>query len=380
MTKALVHWKDLVASGEYKEMEGSLVVPLGKTEHGESVIVDLYELRHLLVCGVADSGKTALVHSVLNSLLAKNGPERLRLVICDPKQVEYQPYDALSHMLTPVITDAKKTILALKWMAKESDRRLSILRQHKVRSIAEYHEKVVQKYLNDPHGETPDAMPYIVTVLDDLSIFTATFPREIIAAVTALIPNAKAVGMHLLVTTSRFDAHVIPVALRERFAARLSFHMPAAQSRILMGDSSAESLTEKGAAVYRPSGMKKPITLQTALITEDEIDAHTESIARRYPAEQLDPGLVPAEQYWSKKSATIFTSVMEEPDDDMYPQALEAVKEAGKVSTSYLQRKLGIGYSRAARLVDLLEERGVIGPANGAAPRDVIDDEDDSLL
>lgn len=369
MNKALVEWKYLVASGDYKNAQEPLVVPLGMTAEGESVIVDVYSIRHLLVCGIADSGKTMLMHSIVNSLIARNTPEKLRLIICDPKHVEYQSYEALSHLLTPVITDAKKTVLALKWIVKESERRLNVLRQAKARNIAEYHE--IAAGVTDPEERAEyEAMPYIVVVIDDYSILSATYPRELTANISALLPNAKATGIHLIMTTSRFDSHTVPVSLREQFSARLVFHIPAAQSRLLVGDSSAESLTERGAALYRPSGMKKAIMLQTGYISEDEIDAHVETMTRKYPAEQIDPSLVPAEQYWGKKKHSIF---VENPEDDKYEEAVEAVREAGKASTSYLQRKLGIGYSRAAHLIDLLEQHGIIGPGDGAKPRDVID-------
>ncbi len=375
MLTSLVHWRDVVVSKKYTKEKAPLAVPMGKTAGGTDVIVDLHALRHLLFCGIADSGKTTLVHSILNALIAKNNPDTVKFFIVDPKKVEFQSYNELSHLLTPVITDAKKALLALKWVNKEADRRLSVLQTHKVRSIEEYHAKVLKKNRGKTKNVHPEAMPYIVTVIDDLSLLMPVYPREFNAAISSLIPNAKATGIHLIVTTSRFDSSIMPVALREHFLARVAFHMPAVQSRLIVGDSSAEALTERGAAIFRQSGMHQSIALKCALISEDEIDAHTETMTRKYPKEELSTGLVASEEYWGKKTVSLITGE-DDVEDDMYAQAVEVAREAGKVSTAFLQRRLGIGYSRAARLIDILEERGIIGPGNGAAPRDVIDEDE----
>lgn len=361
-------------SREFVGEELRLFVPLGRTEH-ENIFVDLHTLRHMLVCGDAETGKTTLVHAILNSLVMRCNPEHLRLIIIDAKAVEYQAYDSLSHMLTPVISDSKKAILALKWLNKEYERRLAVLKEHKMRTIETYHEKIVRPAVekNGDFGTDvmPEAMPYLVVVIDELSIPMATFKREIEAGLGALAHSARAAGIHLIVTTRRADAHTLPIPLREHFASRIVFHAPAGISRTLIGETNAETL-ERGAAYFRKDAMSKPVLFRTAYITDDEIDANIAMIAQQHPAETIDPQLVPAEQYWNDKPASIFSAMTDDADDDRYPEALEAVLEAGKVSTSFLQRKLGIGYSRAARLVDLLEERGVVGPGRGAEPREVI--------
>lgn len=365
-------WKDFITSREYAAAPNPLVVPLGKTESGEDVVVDLYLLRNLLIGGVADSGKTMLVHSILNWLLARNSPNELQLIIVDPKQVEYQSYDSVLHLLTPVISDPKKAVLALKWMGKESQRRLGVLAKAKMRSIEAYHEKIVKPARTKKPDVMPESMPFIVMVIDELSLVKAHYPREVNAGIAAVVQTSRATGIHLIVTTTRLDVTTVPVPLREHFSARIAFHMPAAQARLLVGTGAAESLTEAGAAIYRGSPMAKPLKIQTPHISEMEIDANLETVARMYPAEVIDNELVPAELYWQGKQTSIFSAMDEDDSDDRYAEAVEAVKESGKASTSYLQRKLGIGYSRAARLIDLLEEHGVIGPGNGAEPRELL--------
>lgn len=342
-----------------------LTVPLGVTTEGDRVIVDLHVLRNLLICGIAEIGKSMLVHSILNSLLEQCSPGHLRFIIIDPKQVEYQAYENISHLLTPVISDTKKAIMALKWLNKESERRLSILRETKTRSIESYHEKIVAPALKKVSDEYPEAMPYIVTVIDELSIPMAVFPREIEAAIAAIANTARETGVHLIVTTARLGAHTLPVALREHFGARIAFHMSGLQSRMLIGDSGAEMLMDAGAALYRANSMKRPIMLTTPRITEAEIDESVATVSKKYPAEEADTSRVPAEQYWKIHDA--------DDSDDLYDEAAEAVREAGKASTSYLQRKLGIGYARASTLMDLLEENGIIGPAYGPTPREVVE-------
>lgn len=375
MEHAPAFWKDLVASREFLGEGLPLFVPLGRTEH-ENVFVDLHTLRHVLVCGDADTGKTTLVHAILNSLLMRCNPEHLRLIIIDPKAVEYQAYDSLSHMLTPVISDAKKAILALKWLHKELDRRLLVLKEHKMRTIEAYHAKVVRPAVekNGDFGteELPEAMPYLVTVIDELSIPMAQYKREMQAGLAALAHSARSAGIHIIVTTTRPDAQTLPVALREHFAARFVFHTTGALSRTYVGETGAEAFNA-GTAYYRPNAMAKPVVLRTAHISEDEIDENVATVAKRHPVEEIDPQLVPVEKYWVDKPASIFSAMTDDADDDRYVEAVEAVREAGQASTSYLQRKLGIGYSRAARLIDMLEDRGVIGPGDGAAPRKVID-------
>lgn len=379
MEQTPAFWKDLITGREFLGAELPLFVPLGRAEH-EDVLVDLHSLRHMLICGDAETGKTTLVHAILNSLLLRCNPEHLRLIIIDPKSVEYQPYDSLAHMLTPVISDAKKAILALKWLNKEYERRLAVLKEHGMRTIEAYHEKVVRPAVekNGDFGtdELPEAMPYLITVIDELSIPMAQYKREIQAGLAALAHSARSAGIHLIATTTRPDAQTLPTALREHFAARVVFHTTAGLSRAFVGETGAEGF-KSGEAYFRPNAMTKATHMQTAQISDEEIDENVIAVAKRHPAEEIDPQLVPADKYWTDKPASIFSAMTDDDSDDRYVEAVEAIREAGQASTSYLQRKLGIGYSRAARLIDMLEERGVIAPGDGAAPRKVIDQDID---
>ncbi len=296
--------------------------------------------------------------------------------MADPTRVELTLYTSIPHPLTPVITDAKKAILAIKWLAKEMERRYNILETESVRDISSYHENIVAPAIGKDISEEekmPEAMPYIVVVIDELADIMATYPRELEAGIVRLAQMSRAVGIHLILSTQRPSVKVITGLIKANIPARVAFQVASQiDSRTILDTGGAEKLLGAGDMLFLSGEMSKPRRIQAPLISESEVKKVVQWIARE-SGEQI-----PSEIDFSEKTGSgtdaIFSSMTKDEDDDdeLYPEAKRTVIEAGKASTSYLQRKLGLGYARAARLMDLLEERGVIGPADGAKPREVI--------
>jgi S-DNA-T family DNA segregation ATPase FtsK/SpoIIIE len=303
----------------------------------------------------------------------------------DPKRVELTLYNRIPHLLTPVITDAKKAIMALRWAGREMERRYNILEENRVRDIDSYHQniltpalEVIRKNGKPEEGEpVPEAMPYIVIVIDELADIMQTYPRELEAAIVRLAQMSRAVGIHLLLSTQRPSVNVITGLIKANVPSRIALQVASQiDSRTILDQGGAESLLGAGDMLYLSADMGKPIRLQSAFISENEVKKVTDFIAKNNEVEiPIDitapaPGTTSISLNDSGGSGGGFGDDVDE--DDMYEAAKEAVMEAGKASTSYLQRKLRVGYARAARLIDILEERGVIGPGDGAKPREVL--------
>lgn len=357
-----------------------LMIALGRTITGAAQFADLAKMPHLLVAGTTGSGKSVTIHNFIVSLLYRCGPERLRFIMIDPKRVELTLYNSIPHLLTPVITDAKKAILALKWLAKEMDRRYNILETERVRDIASYHQSVlapaIEKAQKGGQGDKPlpEAMPYIVLFIDELADIMQTYPRELEAGIVRLAQMSRAVGIHLVLSTQRPSVKVITGLIKANIPARVALQVASQiDSRTILDGSGAEKLLGAGDMLFLSGEMSKPRRIQAAYIAEEELKRVIGFIAKQ--AEGTIPSEINFEEGANRANDPIFANMGDpdgEEDDELYPEAKKTVVEAGKASTSYLQRKLGVGYARAARLMDLLEERGVIGPADGAKPRDVI--------
>lgn len=359
-----------------------LMIALGRTITGQAQFADLAKMPHLLVAGTTGSGKSVTIHNFIVSLLYRCGPERLRFIMIDPKRVELTLYNSIPHLLTPVITDAKKAILALKWLAKEMDRRYNILETERVRDIASYHQSVLAPALEkaakhgaDPDKPLPEAMPYIVLMIDELADIMQTYPRELEGGIVRLAQMSRAVGIHLVLSTQRPSVKVITGLIKANIPSRVALQVASQiDSRTILDGSGAEKLLGAGDMLFLSGEMSKPRRVQAAYISEDELKRVIAHIAKQ--AEGSLPSEINFEEGAQRSNDPIFSSMGDsmgdDEDDELYPDAKKTVIEAGKASTSYLQRKLGVGYARAARLMDLLEQRGVIGPADGAKPRDVI--------
>ena len=374
----------LVSDDAYVQSDKPLLLALGRSITGTPHFADLARMPHLLVAGTTGAGKSVAIHDFIVSLLYRCGPERLRFIMVDPKRVELTVYNNIPHLLTPVITDAKKAILALKWLAKEMERRYNILEAEAVRDIASYHANVVAPSVakalagkpaqSGKNGEPVEAMPYIVLVIDELADIMSTYPRELESGIVRLAQMSRAVGIHLLLSTQRPSVKVITGLIKANIPARVAMQVASQiDSRTILDTGGAEKLLGAGDMLFLSGEMSKPRRIQAPFISEGEVKQVVAHILK------TSEGTLPSEIDFSDARMgqgpdPIFSSSIEDEseDDELYADAKRTVIEAGKASTSYLQRKLGVGYARAARLMDILEERGIIGPADGAKPREII--------
>jgi len=381
-SKSIVGLATLLSDDKFQNSQKALTVALGRNISGKAIFGNLAKMPHSLVAGTTGSGKSVTIHSMITSLLYRNGPDDLKLILIDPKRVELTLYNKIPHLLTPVITEAKKTILALKWAAKEMDRRYDILEAESVRDIESYHNNILGKNskrtkTNDA-GETveveADRLPYIVIIIDELADIMSTYPRELEAAIVRLAQMSRAVGIHLILSTQRPEVNVITGLIKANIPARIALKVSSqVDSRTILDAGGAEKLLGAGDMLYS-SGDAQPERLQSAFISESEVKKVVKYLADNYKDElseeiNLTSGSISADK-------SIFESNLDDNsnnDDELYEEARICIMEAGKASTSYLQRKLKLGYARAARLMDMLEERGVIGPSDGAKPREVLE-------
>ncbi len=375
ITKSSVGLGTLLEDDQFQSSTQRLLVALGKGVTGKSYFSDISKMPHLLIAGTTGAGKSVTVHNLIMSLLYRNTPEELRFIFVDPKRVELTLYNDIPHLLTPVIKEPKKAILALKWAAKEMERRYDLLEKSHSRDIKSYHENIVYPfYKANPKAtgeDSPDKMPYIVIVIDELADIMQAYPRELEAAIVRLAQMSRATGIHLVLSTQRPSVNVITGLIKANIPSRLALQVASQiDSRTILDAPGAESLLGKGDMLFQGADMSKPERMQAAWLPEDEIKKVVAFIKKRNPA--LNDHIVMSEAL-DDTNAIVGTGFGDdESDDPLYEDAKRAVVEAGKASTSYLQRKLKVGYSRAARLIDLLEEKGVVGPADGAKPREVI--------
>jgi S-DNA-T family DNA segregation ATPase FtsK/SpoIIIE len=382
--KVTVGLGTLLESPEFKEGRKPLLVALGRDIAGASHFANVGKMPHALIAGATGSGKSVTIHAIITSLLYRLGPSRLRFIMIDPKRVELTLYNPIPHLLTPVITDAKKAIAALRWAGKEMERRYNILEEHRVRDVDSYHENILapalerlRKQGGEPEeGEKiPEAMPYIVIVIDELADIMQSYPRELEASIVRLAQMSRAVGIHLLLSTQRPSVNVITGLIKANVPSRVALQVASQiDSRTILDQGGAEKLLGAGDMLYLSGDMGKPVRLQSAFISESEVKKVVDYIAKHNEPElPIEIGGSGGSIESGSSGGGFSGGDDEDIDDDMYEAARAAVIEAGKASTSYIQRKLRVGYARAARLVDMLEERGVIGPGDGAKPREILD-------
>jgi len=391
-SRAIVRLKNLFEDQAFKNSAAPLLFSLGRDVAGIPAFADLARMPHLLVAGATGTGKTICLNSILLSLLYRNSPETMRLVMVDPKRVEFPVYQDIPHLLSPIIYDSQKTINALKWLVKEMERRFEVLAGAKARNIASYNKDMSQRMekASKVSGESKiqneedglELMPYIIVVIDELADLMAARGKEIEAYIVRLAQMARAVGIHLIVATQRPSVEVITGLIKANITSRITFQVASQiDSRTVIDTAGAEKLLGAGDMLFISPEISKPRRIQGAYVTEKEIKRVTDFLKSQkedlgelrdnFLAEELTRELKGEEG-----SAEEFFSDNEDP---LYLQAKQLVIEYKKASASMLQRRLRIGYARAARLLDILEERGVVGPADGARPREVYIKEENSL-
>lgn len=374
----------LLGADEFVTSPKSLLVALGRNITGTPYYADIAKMPHSLIAGATGAGKSVSVHGIITSLLYRNGPEKLRLILVDPKRVELTSYNGIPHLLTPVITDPKKAILALKWATKEMERRYDVLETEQVRDIHSYHTNILTPALTayaerakkadlteEDESRLPEQMPYIVVIIDELADLMSSYPRELEASIVRLAQMSRAVGIHLLLSTQRPSVNVITGLIKANVPTRLALQVASQiDSRTILDSAGAEKLLGAGDTLYLSAEMAKPVRLQAPYISENEVKNIVQFI-KKHNDYVPEAGIDLSSDHVS--GAAFSASIGNDDDnDDLYEEAKVYVIEAKRASTSYLQRKLRIGYARAARLMDMLEERGVIGPQDGAKPREVI--------
>jgi S-DNA-T family DNA segregation ATPase FtsK/SpoIIIE len=358
---ATVRVSSLLSSREWSDLSGPLGFVIGKDIAGNAVVADLAKMPHLLVAGQTGSGKSVMINTLLTSLLYRNSPADLKLILVDPKQVEMAPYNDMPHLLTPVINDPEKCISALKWAVAEMERRLRAMAEVGKRNIAEYNN--VKK---------EEGMPYIVIVIDELADLMMMAARDVEALIVRLAQKARAAGIHLVLATQRPSVDVITGLIKANVPARIAFTVASqVDSRTIIDQIGAEKLLGRGDMLLLTSDMPKPKRVQAALIEDAETAKITDFIRMQRPP-QYDEEIISQPVQLGGKGGVVADYGATDSDDDMWRDAVHVVIENKKASTSLLQRRLRIGYGRAARIIETMEEQGIIGAADGSRPREVL--------
>jgi len=353
---AMVTLRELLEAPEFKNRPHNMMIALGKDVAGKVWFADLPRMPHLLIAGATNSGKTVCINTVILSLLFQNSPETLRFIMVDPKRVELTLYNGIPHLLTPVITDAAKTVNALKWTIGEMERRFDLLAKNGKRDIGSYNKAAEEK------------LPYIVFVIDELADLMAMAASEVEAGIIRVAQMARAVGIHLIVATQRPSVEVITGLMKANIPARIAFSVASLiDSRTILDCQGAEKLLGRGDMLFLTAELSKPKRIQGAFVSEEEMKHVVKAIHGDEPP-AYDETIV------AKSGSGGTMNLFGGPSDDhdpMFEEAKRIVVESGKASASLLQRRLKLGYARAARVLDELEEAGIVGPADGAKPREI---------
>ena len=371
--RAKVRLKDLISSPQFQSAFSNLTFCLGRDVSGNPRYADLARMPHLLVAGSTGTGKTVQLNSIILSLLYRNSPQILRFILIDPKRVEFPVYQELPHLLCPVIFDAQKTVNALQWLISEMERRFDILSENGSRDVTSYNEKVLRE------GFQP--LPYIVLIVDELADLMAAKGREVEVGVVRLAQMSRAVGIHLVLATQRPSVEVITGLIKANITSRITFQVASqVDSRTVLDMAGAEKLLGLGDMLFISAEIVKPRRIQGAFVSEKEVKRVVNYIKAqnaKLKIESLETGIVLENNLAEDLERGLETPETEfegfyTGEDPLYEEAKRVVIEARKASASLLQRRLRVGYARAARLIDMLEERGVVGPGEGAKPREIL--------
>lgn len=373
--RAQVRMRNLIENPNFKNSASNLIIVLGRDVSGVPIYADLARMPHLLVAGATGTGKTIFLNTLILSLLYKNSIETLKFILIDPKRVEFTLYGGLPHLLCPVIHDPQRSINVLKWLTGEMERRFEVFAQAGARDISSYNERVEK-------DQNFELMPYIVLIVDELADLMAARGREIEAGIVRLAQMARAVGIHLVVATQRPSVEVITGLIKANITSRITFQVASqVDSRTVIDSAGAEKLLGLGDLLYISADTVKPKRIQGPYISEKELKKAVNYTKSKFGEERnerdqvMETELLKELEKTTEAMPTGLSENFSFGEDPLYEEARDVVLEARKASASLLQRRLRIGYARAARLIDILEERGVVGPANGAKPRDVFPEE-----
>jgi len=365
--------REVVDSEQYHSSRSKLTIALGKTITGDPLVADLAGMPHLLIAGATGSGKTVCVNSLIASILYNCSPEEVRFMMIDPKVVELSQYNGIPHLLWPVITDAKEAGKYLHWLVNEMEERYKILAKAGARNIDSYNQKVSEGVTPKPvaggavDDEPLKPLPYIVTIIDELADLMMVASIEVEDAIMRLAQLARAVGIHLVLATQRPSVDVITGVIKANFPARLSFQVSSrVDSRTVLDMNGAEKLIGKGDLLYLPAGLSKPIRAQGVYINDKEINRIVEFLTAQREVEYLDPDEEALDE------AITHTKSTDDHDDPLYEKAVRLVLNTEQASISMIQRRMRVGYARAARLIDMMELDGIVGPSQGSQAREIL--------
>ena len=354
-SSSLVYLKDVLDSKEYRESRSKLKLALGKDIAGMPVIADLAAMPHLLIAGATGSGKTVCVNTIITTLLFNSTPDEVKFIMIDPKRVELAIFNGLPHLLSPVVTDAKKVASTLDWIVSEMDSRYELFAKSGVRNITLYNEK----FGKEPNG----GLPYIVIIIDELADLMMVAQSDVEGAITRLAQLSRAVGIHIIIATQRPSVDVITGVIKANFPARISFKVASkVDSRTVLDMNGADKLLGRGDMLFVEPGASKPVRAQCSLISDKEIERIANFIKAQRGPEYVD-GILDVQKKTAFKKFE---------KDEVYEEAVKLILESRQASVSVLQRRLGLGYTRAARLIDMMEDEGLVGPYQGSKPRDIL--------
>lgn len=366
--------RDVIASEAYQKRDSKLKIALGKTISGEPYVFDLISAPHLLVAGATGSGKSVCINAIITSILFNAAPHEVKLLMIDPKQVELALYRDIPHLLSPVVTEPKRAGAALRWAVEEMETRYRYLKKGGVRNIKEFNKKRLDQQNGVmPETETsqllPGFLPYIVVLIDELADLMMVVRQDVEGAIARLAAMARAVGIHLVLATQRPSVDVLTGVIKNNFPSRMAFQVSStADSRTILDMKGAESLMGRGDMLLSAGGANRPLRLQCCFVSTDEVEDVVEFVKAQQEVEYVQDEFIPLDD--DAPGGVGFNGVDEE--DELYNEAVQCVLENDSASTSLLQRRLKIGYGRAARLLDLMEERGIVGPPRGSKPRQII--------
>jgi S-DNA-T family DNA segregation ATPase FtsK/SpoIIIE len=364
--RSIVSLREIVENEAFKTTKMEIPIILGKDIAGEAQFIDLTQTPHLLIAGATGSGKSVCVNSIILSILYRRSPHEVKLLLIDPKIVELKLYNDIPHLLTPVITEPKRAFQALQYCICEMERRYSLLDRAGVRDVKNFNRKIRDK------GYAAERLPYIVVIIDEFADLMATTGKELESTLARLAAMSRAVGIHLVLATQRPSIDVITGLIKANIPSRIAFMVASKfDSRIIIDMVGAEKLLGRGDMLVATAWDPFPIRMQGAYVSEEEVEKAVEFVKTLGEPEYIDEEIFIDED--DEDEPSLFG---DEDDDPLFEKALEIVLQQGKASASYIQRRLKIGYNRASRLVELMEEKGIVGPAKGSKPRDLIHNPD----